>query len=249
MIRLNGISKTFHQHPGETVTALKPLDIAFSTGSFSVIVGANGSGKSTLLNLLAGSLKTDSGNIVFDGTDVTGLREEKRCRWVSRIFQNPLTGTAPELSVLENFRLASLRTRSKKLIIGTNRAFRKKVQEKISFLGLGLENKLDQNMGSLSGGQRQALTLVMAVMDECRILLMDEPTAALDPKTAGILMNMADKIIREFHLTAILVTHHLNDAVKFGNRTIHLREGEIQKDISGKLREALTTAEIYSWFA
>jgi putative ABC transport system ATP-binding protein len=176
------------------------------------------------------------------------LPEHQRSKWVERVFQNPFNGTAPDLTILDNFRLAALRTQQKKLTVGINTAFKKKVQEKIELLGMGLENKINQPIGSLSGGQRQALTLLMSVMDHTDILLLDEPTAALDPKSAQIVLNLADKLIKEFGLTALLVTHNLKDAQQYGNRLVQMREGKIERDISSEAKEKLQLQNMYGWF-
>jgi putative ABC transport system ATP-binding protein len=246
LIKLNNISKTFRRP--DDVVVFSNFDFELSEGEFAVVVGANGSGKSTLLNLIAGTEMCDSGSILLDGKDVTRLKDYQRSKWISRIFQNPLTGTAPELTILENFRLASLRTKKKGFRIGTNENFRKVVQQKISVLNLGLENKLDQKVGTLSGGQRQSLSLLMSIADETRLLLMDEPTAALDPKTSQLVMQLADKMIHENKLTALLVTHQLRDVVQYGTRIIQLTEGAIAKDIRKDQKSGLTLAEVYEWF-
>ncbi len=248
MIELKNISKFFSDGAGNEIRALEKTTISIRQKEFVVIVGSNGSGKSTLLNLIAGTYKPTDGEILFDGKNVTDLKDYKRSKWIARIFQNPLHGTAPDLSILDNFRLAALRTKSKTLSVGTNKKFIEEVKSKISLLGLGLENKLFQNMGTLSGGQRQALTLLMAVMDSPEILLMDEPTSALDPRSAQTLMQTADKIISTFNLTAILVTHNLKEAFTYGNRIIQMREGKVDKDFSSEQKKKLTLTEIYEWF-
>lgn len=258
MIELKHISKTFNRNSAGAVTALQDVSLLIPEKSFTVVVGSNGSGKSTLLNVLAGTVKPDGGKILINGKDVTELADFQRSKWVARIFQNPLLGTSPELTVLENFRLASIRTQTKKFVIGTGTKFRKLVQEKINILSLGLENKLDQPMGTLSGGQRQALTLLMAVMpgqmhdaigDETRILLMDEPTAALDPKTSALILELAGKIINEFELTVLFVTHEIKDALQYGNRIVCMDEGKIAKDLEQSAKSKLTLAEVYEWFS
>jgi putative ABC transport system ATP-binding protein len=190
----------------------------------------------------------DAGKIILQGTDVTAQPEHLRSRSISRVFQNPLSGTAAGLTVLENFRMASLRTKNKSFTTGTGRKFRNTVKEKIAALGLGLENKLDVPMGTLSGGQRQSLTLLMSVMDETKLLLMDEPASALDPKTAELVMQIADKIIRENQLTAILVTHQLKDAVRYGDRIIMMSGGQLTKDVSDKEKTELSAEDIFKWF-
>jgi putative ABC transport system ATP-binding protein len=248
MIHLEQLYKTFEAGKPAEVIALNGISMHVAAGEFIVLLGSNGSGKSTLMNAIAGSTQLDKGKITIDGIDVTTLRDFERSRWVARIFQNPLQGTSPELTILENFRLASLRTKVKSLSIGTTKAFHQKVSAEVATLGLGLENKLDQPMGTLSGGQRQALALLMAVMDEPRILLLDEPTAALDPRTSEVIMNLANKIIREHRLTAILITHQLKDALHFGDRLVLLSEGKISKDVSGDQRSSLTSSDLLAWF-
>lgn len=248
MIRLENITKTFNKGEANEVSALKNISLEIKEKEFAVLVGGNGSGKSTLLNIISGKIISDAGKIFLDNKDVTKLKEHERSKWIARIFQDPLTGTAPDLSILENFRLASLRTTKKKLNIGTGKEFRSTVQEKISMLGLGLENRIDRPVSSLSGGQRQALTLIMAIMCDAKIILLDEPSSALDPKTAALVMHSAEKIIRKFNLTAILVTHNIKDAVMFGNRIIHMDDGTIVRDLTGSNKTALQPVEIVEWF-
>ena len=248
MISLNGISKTFSKGSPNEVNLLINFNLEINQNDFIIVVGSNGSGKSTLLNILAGVVRINEGSIVLDEKDITQSKDYKRSRWLARIFQNPLAGTAPDLSILENFRLASIRTGSKGLRIGTDKKFRAKVRDRIAVLNLGLENKLDQEMGSLSGGQRQALALLMAIMDETRLLLLDEPTAALDPRTSELIMNLADKVIKEYSLTALLVTHQIKDVVNFGNRVIQMKEGKIIRDLRKTEKEKLSIADINEWF-
>jgi putative ABC transport system ATP-binding protein len=248
MISLQQISKFFNPGKPTEVIALKDISLQISKGEFVVIVGANGSGKTTLLNIIEGSQKPSAGTVKLKGEDVTPLPEYKRSRWVARVFQNPNNGTAPDLTILDNFRLAALRTQRKNLAIGINEAFRKKVREKISDLGMGLENKISQPMGNLSGGQRQALTLLMSVMDDTDILLLDEPTAALDPKSALIVMNLANKLNKELGITTVLITHNLKDALQYGNRLIQMQEGKITRDLNAEEKTGLLLQEIYQWF-
>lgn len=249
MIRISALNKTFNGGRPNEVRSLQNLNLSIPSNEFVVIVGANGSGKSTLLNCIAGSILPDSGIVTIDGTDVTRFPDYRRSKWVARVFQNPLSGTAPDLSILENFRLASLRTQSKRLTVGINEGFKARVKEKVAMLGMGLEAKLDQAIGSLSGGQRQALTLLMATMDDLKILLLDEPTAALDPRSAELVMKTADKIIKDYQLTALMVTHNIKDAHTYGNRVIQMSEGRVLRDIKQEEKRALEMSNIYEWFS
>jgi putative tryptophan/tyrosine transport system ATP-binding protein len=248
MIDLKNVYKTFNRGKANQVDAINGADLHVREKEFLVIVGANGSGKTTLLNLVAGSVLPGAGNIYIDKNDVTRLPDYKRSKWIARVFQNPLSGTASDLSILDNFRLASIRSKSKNLSIGINEQFRQQVKEKIATLGMGLENKTEQAMGTLSGGQRQALTLLMSVMDTCKILLLDEPTAALDPRSAEVVMQTADKLIGEFGLTTILITHNLKEAFHYGNRIIQMAEGKIIKDLDQQRKSALRQSDIFDWF-
>ncbi|MXV16613.1 ABC transporter ATP-binding protein [Hufsiella ginkgonis] len=248
MISLSAIHKTFNKGEPNEVVALRDVSLALKPSEYLVVIGPNGSGKSTLLNVLAGSVLPSSGEIKIGAQNVTALPEYNRSKWVARIFQDPLKGTAPELSILDNFRLAALRTSAKTLKVGTTNTFKDAVKTQISQLGMGLENKVNQQMGTLSGGQRQALTLLMCVMDEAKILLLDEPTAALDPRSAELVLQTADKLIREHQLTALLITHQLKDAFRFGNRLIFMREGEISKDLDAGEKGRLSEEELYKWF-
>ena len=249
MISIRNLSKTFHAGMADEVIALRDLSLDIRDGEFVVIIGSNGSGKSTLLNLIFGSLFPDTGSISIDSKDLTQLPEYKRSRWISMVFQNPGNGTAPELSLLENFRLAALRTSHKTLVPGIDEAFRNRVAANVKELGMGLEHKLDTPMGSLSGGQRQALTLLMAVMDKPGILLMDEPTAALDPKSAALVMELAADINRRMGVTILLITHSMKQVLQYGNRLLLFREGSLIKDLSEAEKRNLETGELYGWFS
>jgi putative ABC transport system ATP-binding protein len=234
VIELKNINKIFNRGEVNEVKALSDVSLFLQKGEFTIISGAE---------------TCSSGAILINGTDVTKLAEYKRSKWIARVFQNPLSGSAPDLSILDNFRLAALRTSRKKLRIGVNAAFKKQVQEKISTLGMGLENKVEQAMGTLSGGQRQALTLVMGTMDHADVLLLDEPTAALDPRSAQVIMNTAKDLIKQYQLTAILITHNLKDAATYGTRLIQMQEGKIIKDIDGAEKSRLQIQDLANWFA
>ncbi|MBA4166396.1 MAG: ATP-binding cassette domain-containing protein [Chitinophagaceae bacterium] len=248
MISLQNIRKVFHKGKENELTALENLSLQINKSEFVVLVGANGSGKTTLLNIIGGAEKLTSGSIRINGTDVTQFPEYQRSKWIARVFQNPNNGTAPDLTILDNFRLAALRTQRKNLTIGADTAFKKKIVDKIATLGMGLENKITQPMGNLSGGQRQALTLLMSIMDETDILLLDEPTAALDPKSARVVLNLADKFNKDFGITTMLITHNLKDAQQYGNRLIQLQEGKILRDINTESKVQLLLPDIYEWF-
>ena len=248
MISISNLSVTFSKGTATEVAALRNVSVTIGKGEFVVLLGSNGSGKSTLLNTIAGTVIPDSGTVLIEDNNVTRMPDFERSRWISRIFQDPLSGTAPDLSVVENFRLASLRTGSKKLVNGISRDFRSRVAGQVSQLGIGLESRLDVPVGSLSGGQRQALTLLMASMDYSGVMLLDEPAAALDPRTADQVMTLADRIIREKQITAILVTHNLRDAIRYGTRIILMSEGSIKKDIDKKSAANLDISDLYSWF-
>jgi putative ABC transport system ATP-binding protein len=248
MISLQNISKVYNKGEVSEVTALRHINLEINKGDYVVILGANGSGKTTLLNVLSGADKPTTGQVLIDGKDVTRYAEYKRSKWIARVFQNPYTGTAPDLSILDNFRLAALRTTTKKLVVGIDAAFRKKVRDMIARLGMGLENKINQLMGSLSGGQRQALTLLMSVMDEASILLLDEPTAALDPKTAALILTLADELIKEYNLTALCITHNLKDARQYGNRLIQFQEGALIRDLNAAEKSTLQLQDMFQWF-
>lgn len=248
MIDLKNVNKTFNRGKANQVDAVGGVNLHIDEKEFLVIVGSNGSGKMTLLNLVAGSVLPTSGSIYIDDNDVSKLQDYKRSKWIARVFQNPLSGTAPDLSILDNFRLAAIRTKTKGLSIGVNDQFKSTVKEKIAMLGMGLENKTEQPMGTLSGGQRQALTLLMSVMDSCKVLLLDEPTAALDPRSAEVVMKTANKLTKDFDLTTILITHNLKDAYNYGNRIIQMAEGKIIKDMDGKKKSALKQNDLFDWF-
>lgn len=248
MLELQHITKVFNAGKATEVAAVKDLTLRLDRQSFTVIVGANGSGKSTLLNLVAGNIYPDKGSVLLHGREIQRMPDYRRSRWIGRVFQNPLMGTAASLSIEDNFRMAALRRSSKWLKLGTGGEFRKQVAERVATLGMGLENKLTQPMGTLSGGQRQALTLLMTVMADVDVLLLDEPSAALDPRSAREVMGIANRLIVEGKLTAILVTHNINEALRYGTRLIQMENGTIVKDYDKKAKSGLDHAEVVSWF-
>jgi putative ABC transport system ATP-binding protein len=248
MIELRSVSKVYNKGKINEVFALAEISLLIQKEDFLIVMGANGSGKTSLLNVISGAEFGSDGKVLFAGTDVSLLPEYKRSRWIARVFQDPLKGTASDMSILDNFRLAAIRTRKKKLVIGVDEAFKRRVREKIAGLGMGLENKLEQVMGTLSGGQRQALTLLMSVMDDTQILLLDEPTAALDPKTASLILQTAGQLIQQYKLTAVLITHNIKEAQQYGNRLIQMKEGRVIRDLQGPDKKSIQLQEMLEWF-
>lgn len=248
MLEVTGVEKYFNKGTPNEMLAVNQLSLQVAAKEFAVIIGFNGSGKTTLLNLVAGSYFPDKGTIVIDGKEVTHKKDFERSKWVARIFQDPMAGTAPDLTIIDNFRLAALRSKRKTFRTGIEAKFKNRVRERLAMLNMGLENKLNILAGKLSGGQRQALTLLMAVMDDSKILLLDEPTAALDPKSSETVMRLADAVIKELQLTAILVTHDMHYAAQFGTRLIMMQQGKIIKDMSTPEKQRLKTTDILSWF-
>lgn len=248
MIEIVGIEKTFYKGQVNETKALNSINLHIGKGEFVVLVGSNGSGKSTLLNCIAGSLSVDAGTINIAGADVTQMADYQRSKWISRVFQNPLHGTAPDLSIYDNFRLAAIRTQSKTVWKHNSAETKKRIQETVATLKIGLEHKLDTPMGQLSGGQRQALTLLLGTFDDTKVLLLDEPTAALDPKSAAMVLNVAKDVISNKNLTVILVTHNMRHAIELGNRLIYMEGGNVLKDLNEQEKLKLTQQQIYSWF-
>ena len=251
MLQLNDISKTFN--PG-TVTekrALNHLTLDLKDGDFATVVGSNGAGKSTMFNAIAGSFYVDEGTIMLDGEDVTFQKEYRRSSAIGHLFQDPLKGTAPNMSIEENLSIAYLRaSRSRHAIFSrVSRADREKFRQQLSLLGMGLEDRMKSPVGLLSGGQRQALTLLMATMVTPKLLLLDEHTAALDPKTAAKVLELSEQIVSENHLTTLMVTHNMRDAINLGNRLIMMSEGRIVLDISGEEKKRLTVEQLISRFS
>lgn len=248
MLQLEHLRKVFDRGKATEVIAVDDVSLTLEAGSYTVLIGANGSGKSTLLNLIAGSMMADRGRITLGERAIHRLPDYRRTPWIARVFQNPLLGTAASLSILDNFRMAALRGTRKSLKLGAGAAFRESVRERVATLGMGLENKLNQPMGTLSGGQRQALTLLMTIMSGVDILLLDEPTAALDPRSAREILEIADRIIKEHRLTALLVTHNIHEALRYGDRLVQMESGRIIRDYRSRDKARLDHAEVISWF-
>ena len=247
MIKFTNVYKSFTDDAGQINPLIADMNITFNPTEFTMIIGANGSGKSTLLNLIAGLINPEKGLITLNQMEVQQLKTYERSKYIARIFQNPLQGSVAELTVMENMRLAYLRNQSKGLTLGINKAFKERVKHEIAALQLGLENKTEQKMGTLSGGQRQALTLVMATLCDAKVLLMDEPTAALDPKSAHSLMENAANIIKEKQLTTLMVTHNMREAVNYGNRLLMMKEGRVEIDVNGEEKMKLSANHLFDW--
>lgn len=248
MLQLQDLYKTYDSGKPTEVVAVDNVSLRLDAGSYTVIMGANGSGKSTLLNLIAGSVSPGSGKIRLHGKEIQHLADYRRSRWIARVFQDPHQGTSASLSILDNFRMAALRRSPKWMKLGIDADFKASVREQLATLGMGLEDKLTQAMGTLSGGQRQAITLLMTVMTGVDVLLLDEPTAALDPRSAREVMEIADRIIAENKLTALLVTHNINEALHYGKRLIQMENGRVIRDYDEPAKAALEHGEVVAWF-
>ena len=249
MLEIRNISKTFNPGTINEKKALLDLSLTLKDGDFVTVIGGNGAGKSTLLNALAGVWPVDCGSILLDGEDITALPEHKRAKYIGRVFQDPMMGTAPNMQMEENLALALRRGQKRGLRWGVTKAERQEYREKLKTLGLGLEDRMTVKVGLLSGGQRQALTLLMASLRKPKLLLLDEHTAALDPATAAKVLELSDQIVEENGLTALMITHNMTDAIKHGNRLIMMNEGKIILDISGEEKKQLTKQMLMDKFA
>ena len=249
MLDIHHISKTFNPGTINEKRALQGLELHLNEGDFVTVIGGNGAGKSTMLNAVAGVWPVDEGSILIDGTDVTGLPEFRRAPYIGRMFQDPMMGTAPNMQIEENLALAYRRGKRRGLKWGVTKKEREFYHERLKILGLGLEDRMTAKVGLLSGGQRQALTLLMAALQKPKLLLLDEHTAALDPATAAKVLELSDTIVAENHLTAMMITHNMKDAIRHGNRLIMMNEGHIILDISGEEKKRLTKADLLRKFA
>lgn len=248
MLQIENIAKIFNPNTVDQKVALNDISVHIEKGDFVTVIGSNGAGKTTLLNIISGTYLPDRGRVVIDDLDVTRLPEHKRARYLGRIFQDPLMGTAASMTIEENLAMADLRGMLRTLRWGVNRSRRDHYGDILKMMGLGLEKRLKQSVSLLSGGQRQSLTLLMVTLTLPKLLLLDEHTAALDPKTAKRVMDLTQTIISENRLTAIMVTHNMEQAIRFGNRLIMLHEGSIQLDISGEEKKAFTVQEAVKRF-
>lgn len=249
MLKLEHLYKTFNPGTTNEKIALSDLSLHLKPGDFVTVIGGNGAGKSTMLNAIAGVWAVDSGRIILDGEDITALPEHKRAKLIGRVFQDPMMGTAPNMQLEENLALAMRRGQRRGLSWGVTRAEREIYREKLRSLNLGLEDRMTVKVGLLSGGQRQALTLLMASLQKPKLLLLDEHTAALDPSTAAKVLELSDKIVQENQLTAMMITHNMSDAIRHGNRLIMMNEGSIILDISGEEKKKLTKQMLMEKFA
>ena len=249
MLKIHDLHKTFHPGTVNAKKALCGLSLTLNEGDFVTVIGGNGAGKSTMLNAIAGVFLPDEGTIEIDGMDVTAIPEYKRAKYLGRVFQDPMMGTAPDMEIAENLAIAKRRGTKRRLVWGLPKAERESYREVLAELGLGLEDRLSSKVGLLSGGQRQAVTLLMATINKPKLLLLDEHTAALDPKTAQKVLEITDRIVTENHLTTIMITHNMRDAIKHGNRLIMLHEGRVIIDISGEEKAKLTVEDLLAMFA
>ena len=248
MLKLDNIHKTFNPGTINEKIALNGVNLTLNEGDFVTVIGGNGAGKSTTLNAIAGVWPIDSGKIYIGGDDVTKLSEHKRAKYLGRVFQDPMTGTATTMSIEENMAIAARRGEKRGLSWGITHQERDTYREMLKALDLGLEDRLSSKVGLLSGGQRQAITLLMASIKKPKLLLLDEHTAALDPKTAAKVLEISDKIIAENHLTAMMVTHNMKDAIVHGNRLIMMHEGKVILNISGEEKKKLTVEDLLHQF-
>ena len=240
MLEIKNIYKTFNPGTINEKVALNGLSLKLNEGDFVTVIGGNGAGKSTMLNAVAGVWPVDEGQIIIDGTDVTRLSEYKRAAYLGRVFQDPMTGTAATMGIEENLALAKRRGKTRFLRSGITKAEREEYKELLKILNLGLEDRLTSKVGLLSGGQRQALTLLMATLQKPKLLLLDEHTAALDPKTAAKVLDITDRIVNRDHLTTLMITHNMQSAINLGNRILMMDSGNIVLDIGGKEKKNMT---------
>ncbi len=248
MLRIDNVYKTFNPGTINEKKALQGVNLTLEDGDFVTVIGGNGAGKSTMLNMITGVYPVDSGTIEIDGINITKMPDYKRAKYFGRVFQDPMIGTAADMQIEENLALALRRGKPRTLKPGVTSKERAQFKELLATLDLGLENRLTSKVGLLSGGQRQAITLLMATMQSPKLLMLDEHTAALDPQTAAKVLDLTDKIVSENHLTTLMITHNMKDAIKHGNRLIMLHQGRIIIDISGEEKYKLTVEDLLEMF-
>ncbi len=248
MLEIKNVQKTFNPGTINEKKALKGVDLVLNEGDFVTVIGGNGAGKSTMLNMIAGVYPVDCGTIKIDGVDVTRLPEHRRAKYIGRVFQDPMTGTAADMQIDENLALAARRGKHRSLKFGVSHKEKAEYAKVLESLDLGLETRLTSKVGLLSGGQRQAVTLLMATLKKPKLLLLDEHTAALDPKTAKKVLELTEKIVAKDKLTTIMITHNMKDAIAIGNRLIMMNDGKIIYDVSGEEKKKLTTADLLAKF-
>ena len=249
MLELRNIHKTFNPGTVNAKKALDGLNLTLHDGDFVTVIGGNGAGKSTMLNAISGTFAIDEGQILLDGKDITRLPEHKLAQYLGRVFQDPMMGTAATMQIEENLALAARRGQRRTLRVGITRAERDSYREQLKTLDLGLEDRLTAKVGLLSGGQRQALTLLMATLRQPRLLLLDEHTAALDPKTAAKVLEATERIVSRSCLTTLMITHNMRDAITYGNRLIMMYDGHIVVDVSGEEKKHLTVEHLLGLFS
>ena len=249
MLEVRNIFKTFNPGTINEKRALNGLNLHLKPGDFVTVIGGNGAGKSTMLNSVAGVFPVDAGSILIDGVDVTHLPEYKRAKYIGRVFQDPMMGTAATMQIEENLALAARRGKPRTLRIGITKQEREEYREQLKILDLGLEDRMTAKVGLLSGGQRQALTLLMATLQKPKLLLLDEHTAALDPKTAAKVLEATERIVRKDNLTTMMITHNMRDAIAYGNRLIMMYDGHIVVDVSGEEKKNLTVEQLLNLFS
>ncbi|SET36080.1 ABC transporter ATP-binding protein [Paenibacillus sp. NFR01] len=248
MLKLDNVSKLFNPGTPDEKIALLGIDLELNAGDFVTVIGSNGAGKSTLMNIISGVLKPDLGQARIDGSNISSLAEYQRARWIGRVFQDPMAGTAPHMTIEENLAMAYRRGEARGLSFGVNAAKRKMFKEQLSKLGIGLEDRLRAKVGLLSGGERQALSLLMATFTKPQILLLDEHTAALDPSRAELITRLTESIVREMKLTTLMVTHNMDQAIRLGNRLIMMDKGTIILDIDEQRKKDLTVERLLGEF-
>lgn len=249
MLELQNISKTFNPGTINAKTALNGLNLTLKDGDFVTVIGGNGAGKSTMLNAIAGVWKPDEGKILIDGADITPMPEHKRAKFLGRVFQDPMMGTAADMQIIENLALAKRRGKRRTLAWHITKKEKEEYKALLASLDLGLENRLSSKVGLLSGGQRQAVTLLMASLNSPKLLLLDEHTAALDPKTSAKVLEITDRIVTENKLTTLMITHNMKDAIAHGNRLIMMHEGKVVVDVEGDEKRKLTVEDLLGLFA